>query len=920
MKPRDYQVKAHTCIHHEWETAVATAAVMPTGTGKTVLFACVIKSRLPGRALVLAHREELIWQARDKIERFAGVDCGIEMAELYVNASLWGEQKVVISTIQTMISKWGDRFRMGRFKPTDFDTLIIDECHHSTADSYRRVIDYYRQNPKLKVLGVTATPDRADEEALGQVFDTVAFNYEILDAIQDGWLVPIEQQFVSIGDLDFSDIRTTAGDLNGADLAKLMESEKNMQGVTGASLQIIGARRAILFTCSVKQAEQAAEIFNRHRPGMADWVCGATNKDDRRQKLEDFRSGKIQVMCNCLDDQTEILTKRGWIGIDGMMPFDETATLRMGSNLIEWQPISRIVKRLRQPGERMVEIRNQTLNMRVTEGHRMLVGCDEHHIKVCNAGELPSRKSPYIIPLSGVDVSVVGVPLTPAELEFLGLYASDGSLNVKRASIEIVQSKEYRENCESIERILNECGFDWKRTGNGRYWRYRIPKGNIGGTLARRGWCQLSGWIDKSLSTNLSAMTPTQFESLIYGLWLGDGDKHYHRSGRRANPGYRICGVNWTMFDRLQAWAVVRGWASNFRIRANTSCGKHPNSVLGHISLRKRSSVRTNNSSVKSSGGNPASFGKLESEEWVWCVTNENGTIITRRNGYVAIMGQCGVLTEGFDDPGVEVIIMGRPTKSRSLYAQMAGRGTRPADGLVDKFELPNDRVQAILHSPKPACLIVDFVGNSGRHKLMSAADILGGKVSDEAVARAVDKAKKDGGAVRMDAVLSEEEERLRQEIEKSKQAAERRRVRLVAKVQFQKRTINPFDAFDIQPVKQRGWDSQRVLSEKQSQMLMRQGINPDTLSYTEGRQIVSELFRRFDKKLCTLKQAALLKRFGYDTKDLNMADATNLITQLKGSNWRRPSRLAAAQPATSQPLDSYADEQVGGREENIPF
>jgi len=554
MKPRDYQVRAEDAVFREWESVTSTAVVKPTGTGKTVLFANVIKRRLPGRALVLAHREELIWQARDKIERFAGVECGIEMAELYVNQSLFGEQPVVISTIQTMNSPWNDRHRMGRFRPTDFKTLIIDECHHSTADSYRRVIDYFKQNPDLRVLGVTATPDRADEEALGQVFDTVAFDYEILDAINDGWLVPIDQQFVSVGGLDFSDIRTTAGDLNGADLASVMESEKNMQGVTGASIQIIGNKRAILFTCSVKQAEQAAEIFNRHKPGMAAWVCGKTNKDDRRAMLDRFKSGETQVMCNC------------------------------------------------------------------------------------------------------------------------------------------------------------------------------------------------------------------------------------------------------------------------------------------------------------------------------------------------------GVLTEGFDDPGVEVIIMGRPTKSRSLYAQMAGRGTRPLDGLVDPLETPEERREAIAASSKASCLIVDFVGNSGKHKLMSSADILGGKVSDEVVARAILKAKKDGGAVRMDAALSEEEEAQKREILAAKAAAEARKMKLVAKVRFSSTQINPFDAFDIQPVKSRGWDSGHSLSEKQSALLMKQGINPDQLSYAEGKQVLNEMFRRWDKKLCTLKQAALLKKHGFDTKDLTMDGASQIITQLKNNGWRRS---AIPQPAT---------------------
>lgn len=547
MSERKYQVDAENAVFHEWDTVTSTAVVQPTGTGKTVLFSKIIKRRLPKRALVLAHREELIWQAREKIERFAGCDCGIEMAEHYVNNSLFGEMPVVISTIQTQNSAWGDRKRMGRFKPTDFDTLIIDECHHATADSYRRVIDYYKQNPNLRVLGVTATPDRADEEALGQVFDTVAFDYEILDAIHDGWLVPIDQQFVMVGGLDFSEVHTTLGDLNNAELAKVMENEKTMQGVTGASIEIIGNRRAILFTASVHQAEQACEIFNRHRMHMASWVCGATNKDDRRERLARFKAGETQVMCNC------------------------------------------------------------------------------------------------------------------------------------------------------------------------------------------------------------------------------------------------------------------------------------------------------------------------------------------------------GVLTEGFDDPGVQVILMGRPTKSRSLYAQMAGRGTRPEDGLVDRFDTADLRKGAIRDSSKPSCLIVDFVGNSGRHKLMSSADILGGKISDEAVARALIKAKSSNGAVRMDAALDEEEKALREEQERRRLAEAAKKVKVLAKVRYSKKEVDPFDLFQIEPVKSRGWDNGRVLSPKQSAILMKRGINPDKLSYSQGRQVLSEIMRRIDQNLCNVKQAKVLQRYGYETKNMTFDQAGKLLSQLKGKQWKQP-------------------------------
>ena len=568
MKARDYQADCLDSIHSEWETVTSTVAVLPTGCGKTCIFALGILDRKPRRALVVAHREELIWQAKEKIMQFTGMECGIEMADYYTNSSLFGEMPVVISTIQTLNSKWGDRKRMGRFRPEDFDTLIIDECHHATAPSYRSVINYFKQNPKLKILGVTATPDRADEEALGQVFDTVAFDYEILDAIHDGWLVPISQQFVNISGLDFSEVKTTAGDLNGADLAAVMEAEKIMQGVTGAAIEIIGSKRAILFTCSVKQAEQASEIFNRHRVGMADWVCGETNKDDRRSKLDQFKRGEIQVMCNC------------------------------------------------------------------------------------------------------------------------------------------------------------------------------------------------------------------------------------------------------------------------------------------------------------------------------------------------------GVLTEGFDDPGVEIILMGRPTKSRSLYAQMAGRGTRPLPGLVDALEGKEARSRAILESAKPECLIVDFVGNSGKHKLMSSADILGGKVSDEAINRAILKAKASGGAVRMDAALTEEEELLRAKIEKARLAAEAQRARLVAKVKYVAKKINPFDVFDIQPVKQRGWDSDKALSQKQSSFLMKQGVNPDDFNYSQNRQIIGEMMRRFTHKLCTIKQAQLLQRFGYDTKNMKFEKASELITSLKSKGWKRETPVIAPSPAPAAPAPTTHDEE----------
>ena len=188
--------------------------------------------------------------------------------------------------------------RTRKFDPQEFGLVVIDEAHHATAGTYRRCIDWYRQNPRCKVLGVTATPDRADEAALGQVFESVAYEYGVLDAINNGWLVPIEQQMVTVGSLDFSGIRTTAGDLNQGDLAEVMETERNLQGIAAPTVEICGDRRAIIFATTVEQAERLAEILNRYKPDKAAWLCGKTDKEDRRRMLADFKAGRLQFVVN----------------------------------------------------------------------------------------------------------------------------------------------------------------------------------------------------------------------------------------------------------------------------------------------------------------------------------------------------------------------------------------------------------------------------------------------------------------------------------------------------------------------------------------------------------------------------------------------------------------------------------------------
>jgi superfamily II DNA or RNA helicase len=323
MKLRDYQQDMLEAIFREWTAHKSTMVVAATGTGKTVVIAAVIREAQPKPALVLAHREELIRQAKEKIEAVAGLPVEIEKADLWAGTSLFHRNPVVVSSIQTQVSGPPHKRRYMRFNPWAFGILIIDECHHATSKSYREVVAWYQRNPELRVLGVTATPDRADEEALGQVFESVAYEYDTLDAIDGGHLVGVTQQFVAVESLDYSHIRTTAGDLNEGDLAKVMETEENIQGICQPTLEAMWGlppktlssipvaqwheylsglgrtpRRTIIFTASVEQAKMGAAVLSRAMDGI-EWVCGATNKDQRRATLSRFATGETHAVFNC---------------------------------------------------------------------------------------------------------------------------------------------------------------------------------------------------------------------------------------------------------------------------------------------------------------------------------------------------------------------------------------------------------------------------------------------------------------------------------------------------------------------------------------------------------------------------------------------------------------------------------------------
>ncbi len=299
MKLRDYQSEAVAAVCRELQTHDSTLLVLATGLGKTVTFAHVAKLAVErgGRVLMIAHRQELIFQARDKFKQVCGVMPDIEMGDLRANEGLM-PSPIVCATVQTLAAGRHGNKRIDRFNADDFKLLVIDEAHHATADSYQAVIEWIKQHPKAKVLGVTATPDRSDDTKLGHIFKSIAYELGILDGIMLGWLVDVKQEMVYVEGLDFSGISTRNGDFAPDELAAVLEAEKPLHEIAKATIERSEGRKTLVFAASVAQADKLAEVLDRYEPGSARLLTGETPGDERRAMLRDYADGRFRFLCN----------------------------------------------------------------------------------------------------------------------------------------------------------------------------------------------------------------------------------------------------------------------------------------------------------------------------------------------------------------------------------------------------------------------------------------------------------------------------------------------------------------------------------------------------------------------------------------------------------------------------------------------
>lgn len=292
MELRPYQQEAKDAIFDQWEKVDKTLLVLPTGCGKTIVFAKVTEEcvRRGCRVLILAHRGELLQQAADKIAKATKLGCATEKAD---ETCLGSWFRITVGSVQTMMREK----RLARFPEDYFDTIIIDEAHHCISDSYQRVLQHF---PEAKILGVTATPDRGDMKNLGQVFDSLAYEYTLPKAIKEGYLSPIKALTIPLK-LDLSGVGIQSGDFKSGDIATALDPY--LQQIAEEMKNYCMDRKTVVFLPLVKTSQKFRDILNEQGFKAAE-VNGESK--DRAEILDAFDRGEYNVLCNSM------LLTEGW--------------------------------------------------------------------------------------------------------------------------------------------------------------------------------------------------------------------------------------------------------------------------------------------------------------------------------------------------------------------------------------------------------------------------------------------------------------------------------------------------------------------------------------------------------------------------------------------------------------------------------
>lgn len=289
MNLRPYQQSILDAVARGWQEFRRQLVVAPTGSGKTIMFANIAAAN-PGRTLILAHREELIEQAIAKLQAATGIVADKEKADSFASH----QARVVVGSIQTMCGE-----RLLRWPSDHFDMVIVDEAHHTLAESYLETIG--RFHGSARVLGVTATPDRGDKKNLGEYFENIAYEIGLFDLINTidpetgrPYLSPITLKAIPLR-IDISSVGQSKGDFDKNELGNAIEPYLGQ--IAQTIREQAGFRRVLAFLPLIATSQKFVEAC-RGAGLRAEHVDG--NSDNRAEILARFSRYEFDVLSNAM--------------------------------------------------------------------------------------------------------------------------------------------------------------------------------------------------------------------------------------------------------------------------------------------------------------------------------------------------------------------------------------------------------------------------------------------------------------------------------------------------------------------------------------------------------------------------------------------------------------------------------------------
>lgn len=332
---------------------------LPTGVGKTHL--AIALAHQFERVLFLVHRTELLNQTLNSYHA-AGNPRSVATITS-ASRDVAPDAHFTVGMIQTLAG------RLDQYAPQRHDLVIVDEAHHSAAAEWRKVIQHF--HPELS-LGLSATPERQDGAPLSNLYSVLAYHMTVADAVREGALVEPVALEVNTG-TDLSNVKRSRGDYDAGELQSALNTPERNDLILKTFLKHGRGRKAVAFTAGVQHAKDLERTFNK--AGLPSVAIAGADKD-RTKKLADLENGKYMVAFNamllCLDEETEILTTDGWVGIDDMTAQHQVANWHMNTGHITFHPPREIVRRQRGANERMAVLEEAGRSVRVTEGHWMI--------------------------------------------------------------------------------------------------------------------------------------------------------------------------------------------------------------------------------------------------------------------------------------------------------------------------------------------------------------------------------------------------------------------------------------------------------------------------------------------------------------------------------------------------------------------